>query len=127
MFPRGLWPVPSKLVPPWAPWEDLALDFITRLPSSLVSIAILIVVELFSKGTHFGALPTYLSAHKIAHIFIDLVCKHHGFPRVFCWITHLVFVSNFWQQISKLNCAKLHMSITYHPQTDATTPPTIPH
>lgn len=46
-------PIPSRV------WEDLSLDFITGLPLSQGYIAILVVVNRFSKGAHFGALPPH--------------------------------------------------------------------
>lgn len=46
-------PIPSQV------WEDLSLDFITGLPLSQGYSAILVVVDRFSKGAHFGALPPH--------------------------------------------------------------------
>lgn len=68
-------PVPSAI------WEDLSLDFITGLPSSHGHVMILVVVDRFSKGAHFGALPCHFTAFKVAALFLEIVCKHHGFPR----------------------------------------------
>ena len=70
----------QPLPPPAAVWEDLSLDFIIGLPSSQGFIVILVVVDRFSKGAHFGGLPTHYSAFKVASLFLDMVCKHHGFP-----------------------------------------------
>ncbi|KHN33954.1 Retrotransposable element Tf2 155 kDa protein type 2, partial [Glycine soja] len=44
--------------------------------------AILVVVDRFSKGVHLGALPTQFTAFKVASLFMDTVCKLHGFPRI---------------------------------------------
>lgn len=60
-------------------WEDLSMDFITHLPSSHGFTVILVIVDRYSKASHFGALPTNFSAFKVASLFLDLVCKHHGF------------------------------------------------
>lgn len=45
---------------PTAIWEDLSLDFITGLPPSHGFTVILVIVDNFSKGAHFAALPTHL-------------------------------------------------------------------
>ncbi|KHN31759.1 Retrotransposable element Tf2 155 kDa protein type 1, partial [Glycine soja] len=38
---------------------------------------ILVVVDRFTKGAHFGALPSSCSAHKVASFFIDIVTAYH--------------------------------------------------
>lgn len=71
-----LQPVPI----PSAVWEDLLLDFITGLPNSRGYSTILVVVDRFSKGAYFGALPSDYTAYKVGLLFLDMVCKLHGFP-----------------------------------------------
>lgn len=66
---------------PTTPWEDLSLDFITCLPKSQGYSTILVVVDRFSKGTHFGALPPCHTAYSVSLLFFDMVCKLHGFPQ----------------------------------------------
>jgi len=56
----------------------------------------MVVVDRFSKGTHFGPLPTHYTAHKVALLFFDLVCKIHGFPRSIVSDRDAVFLSAFW-------------------------------
>ena len=66
---------------PTGVWEDISMDFITYLPQSHGFTAILVVVDRYSKGVHFGALPTNYSTFKVASLFLNMVCKHHGIPR----------------------------------------------
>ncbi|XP_014511566.1 uncharacterized protein LOC106770264 [Vigna radiata var. radiata] len=76
--PAGLLqPLPT----PHDSWEDLSLDFITGLPPSVGHTVILVVVDRFSKGAHFGTLPNHFTAFRVAQLFMDMVCKHHGIPR----------------------------------------------
>lgn len=77
-------------------WEDLSLDFITGLPPSNGFTAILVIVDRFSKGAHFGALPTTFTAYKVATLFLDLVCKHHGMPHSLVSDRNPIFISRFW-------------------------------
>ncbi|RZB86790.1 Transposon Tf2-9 polyprotein isoform A [Glycine soja] len=51
-------PIPSHV------WEDLSLDFIIGLLSSHGFTMILVFVDRFSKGAHFGALPAHHTAYK---------------------------------------------------------------
>jgi len=87
-----LQPIP----PPSAPWEDLALDFITGLPSSSGFSVILVVVDRFTKGAHFGTLPAHFTASKVAQLFLDMVCKLHGFPKSLISDRDPIFISHFW-------------------------------
>lgn len=99
-------------------WEDLSMDFITRLLPSHGFTVILVVVDRYSKGVHFGALSTSFSTFKVTSLFLDLVCKHHGFPRSIVFDRDPVIVSSFWQELFRLSGTRLCMSTAYHPQTD---------
>ncbi|GJV02425.1 ty3-gypsy retrotransposon protein [Tanacetum coccineum] len=75
---RGLLqPLPT----PTAVWEGVSMDFITGLPASKDLTVILVVVDRFSKYAHFGTLPTTFNAPKVAELFMEIVVKHHGFPK----------------------------------------------
>lgn len=71
----------QTIPPPFSPWEDMALDFITGMPNYQGATVILLVVDHFSKGAHFDMLPTNFIVHRVAWLFIEMVCKLHGFPR----------------------------------------------
>lgn len=103
---------------PYAIWEYLSLDFITGLPSSHNYTTILVVVDRFTKGVHFGALPSQYPAFKAATLFIDTFCKLHGFPRSIVSDRDPLFISALWRELFRLSGTKLRMSTTYHPQTD---------
>lgn len=113
--PRLLQPIspPTKL------WEDLSLDFVTRLPPYHGSLVILVVVDHFSKGSHLGMLSTCFTASKVAQLFIDLVCNLHGFPHSLISDQDPIFMSHFWQELYKLSGTKLWMSTSYHPQSNS--------
>lgn len=69
-------PIPSQV------WEDVFMDFITGLPSSRGYTTIMVVVDRLSKYAHFAPLPTRFDALRVAHLFINIVVKHHGFPKL---------------------------------------------
>lgn len=102
-------------------WEDISMDFITHLPASHGYTVVLVIVDRFSKGMHLGALPAHFLAYKVVTLFLDLVCKHHGFPRNIVSDRDPVFLSSFWRELFRLHGTLLRMSMAYHPQTDGQT------
>lgn len=106
---------------PTAIWEDLSLDFITGMPLSQGNTAVLVVVDRFSKGAHFGALPTHFTAFKVTVLFLDIICKYHGIPRSLVSDRDPIFISKFWRELFKLCGTKLWMSTSYHSETDGQT------
>jgi len=108
-------PIPSTI------WEDLSMDFVTHLPSSNGFTTILVVVDRFSKGVHLGALPAHYTAFKVANLFLNIVCKLHGFPRSIISDRDPIFISSFWRELFRLSGTTLRMSTAYHPQSDGQT------
>ena len=78
------------------------MDFVTTLPVSRSMSVILVVVDRLSKYAHFGALPPYFTTVKVAKLFVDIVVKHHGFPKSIVSGLDLVFVSTFWRRLFEL-------------------------
>ena len=108
-------PIPARI------WEDMSIDFITGLPSSQGHTVIMVVVDRYSKGAHFGALPTQHTAHQVAVHFLTLVCKLHGFPRSLVSDRDALFLSQFWKELFRLSGTQLRMTTAYHPQSDGQT------
>nr|KYP43739.1 Retrotransposable element Tf2 [Cajanus cajan] len=108
-------PIPNVI------WEDLSLDFIISLPSFSGNIVILVVVDCFSKGAYFGTLPTHFTTFKVAQLFFDHVCKHHGVPRSLVFDHDHIFIRKFWRELFKVCSTKLCMSTSYHPESDGQT------
>lgn len=68
-------PIPSR------PWQDINMDFIIGLPNSYGHVAVLVVVDRFTKQAHFIALQLGFTASVVAEKLIQVVIKLHGFPR----------------------------------------------
>ncbi|GJW86965.1 ty3-gypsy retrotransposon protein [Tanacetum coccineum] len=102
-------------------WEDVSMDFIMGLPVYKGLLVILVVVDRFSKHAHFGPLPTNFNASKVVEIFIDMVVKHHGIPKMIVSDRDPIFVSKFWKELFEASGTNLKHSTAYHPQTDGQT------
>lgn len=116
-YPGLLSPLP---IPPHA-WHSISMDFIEGLPKSGSMDCILVVVDRFSKYSHFLALSHPFSAAKVAKLFLDNIYKLHGMPDSIVSDRDRVFTSNFWQQLFTLTGTQLCMSSAYHPQSDGQT------
>ena len=68
------------------------MDFVITLPISRGTSTILGVVDRLSKYAHLGALPPYFTVVKVSKLFVDIVFKHHGFPKSIVFYRDSVFV-----------------------------------
>lgn len=76
-YPGFLQPLPVLS----ASWEVIIMDFIEGLPTSGSANAILVVVDKFSKFTHFISLRHPFTAAVVAKLFMDTVFRLHGLPK----------------------------------------------
>ncbi|CAJ0919665.1 unnamed protein product [Ranitomeya imitator] len=105
-------PIPS------APWQHIAMDFITDLPASSGCTVIWVVVDRFSKMGHFTPLSGLPSAPKLAKLFIQHVLRLHGLPLHIVSDRGVQFISRFWRSLCKLLDVALEFSSAYHPQSN---------
>jgi len=94
-------------------------DFIVTLPrTQRGKDAIIVVVDRFSKMTHFVACEKAGDVSYVAYIYFKEVVKLHGIPRsiVSDWDTK--FLSHFWRCLWQLLGTKLLYSTSHHPQID---------
>lgn len=65
---------------PSAIWEEIGLDFITRLPTVKGQSVIIVVVDRLSKYCHLGSLAASYSASTVAEYFVKQIFRLHGIP-----------------------------------------------
>ena len=94
------------------------MDFLEGLPNSKGMTVIWVIVDRLNKYAHFLSLAHPYTAASIAKMFLDNTYKLHGLPRMIVSDKDKVFISKFWQELFKLLGTQLHLSTSYHPQTD---------
>ena len=91
-------PYPGLLQPlpvPQQAWSQITMDFIEQLPLSHGFDTIFVVVDRFTKFSHFMRLSHPYSAQQIAMAFLDNVYKLHGLPEVIISDRDRMFLSRF--------------------------------
>lgn len=81
----------------------------------------MVVVDRLTKYAHFMALSHPYTASTLAQVFFDDVYKHHGLPLNIISDRDPIFTSRFFKELMEKLDVELHMSTSYHPQTDGQT------
>ena len=100
VLPLGLYtplPIPS------APWVNISIDLI------------FVVVDRFSKMTHFISHHKINVATHIADLFFTEIVRLHGVPRSIVYDRDVKFLSYFWKVLWGKLGTKLLFSTTCHP------------
>ena len=67
-------------IPMWK-WEDITMDFITKLRSIARGMdSIRVIVDQLTKSAHFILIQESISSEKLAEIYVRKVVAHHGVP-----------------------------------------------
>jgi hypothetical protein len=94
------------------------MDFIVGLHKLGNKSIIMVVVDCISKYDHFRALLHPFTKSIVAQIFIDNIVKLHEIPHFIVSDRDPTFTRNFWQELLRLQGTQMHLSTSYHPQTD---------
>ena len=111
----------SPLELPYAPWQSIAMDFITELPTSDNCDQLWVIIDRFTKMAHFLPLRKEgKTAADLAVIFGREVWKYHGLPTDIVSDRDSRFTSETWKEFLRLSGIRPRMSTAFHPQTDGT-------
>ena len=95
------------------------MDFITGFPMIWRQHdSIMVVVDKFTKETHFILVKSTYKTNAIAKIFMKDIFILHGFPEEIVFDRDPRFTSNVWKSLFADLGTKLNFNTVYHPQTD---------
>jgi hypothetical protein len=102
-------PIPS------GPWTDITMNLVEAFPKSNGYTVILVIVNRFTKYSHFIPLKHPFTALVVAQAFFLNVVRLHGRPQSIVSDRDKIFTSSFWNELFKLWNTKSHLGIAYHP------------
>ena len=101
-------------IPVWK-WEDITMDFITKVPRTTRGVNSIWVISIQES----------ISAEKLADIYVREVVAWHGVPVSVVSDRYVHFTSRFWKRFHDEMGTRLHFSTAFHPQTDGKSERTI--
>ncbi|KAC9475837.1 hypothetical protein E3N88_45766 [Mikania micrantha] len=121
--PSGLLEHPE--IPQWK-WEQIAMDFITKLPRTSSGYdSIWVIIDRLTKSAHFLPIRETYKMEKLARLYIDEIVVRHGVPLSIILDRDSRFTSRFWQSLQQSLGTSVNLITAYHPQTDGQSERTI--
>ena len=102
-------------------WHTISMDFITALPECDGFNSILVVIDKFSKMSHFIPTRNDVTAAGVAQLFLSHIFKLHGLPVKIISDRDTKFTSMFWSELMKLLKVTLNLSTAHRAETDGQT------
>jgi hypothetical protein len=105
-------------------WQDMALDFVTKLPlfkeliTRVIYNSIIIVTDRLTKYVYFIPYLKSSLAENLAYIFYKYVMANYGFLQRIISDRDKLFTSRFWKLLIDLSGIYYKLLIAYHSQTD---------
>ncbi|KAD7116962.1 hypothetical protein E3N88_04230 [Mikania micrantha] len=106
--PSGLLVQPE--IPLWK-WEQIAMDFITKLPrTSSGHDTIWVIIDRLTKSAHFLPMRETFAMDKLARLYINEIVVRHGVPLSIISDRDSRFTSRFWQSLQKSLGTQLNLN-----------------
>jgi hypothetical protein len=106
-------PIPDR------PWDAVSMGFILGLPRTQRGFdSIFVIVDRFSKMTHFIPCQKTNDATHIVNLFFKEVIRLYSLPRSIVLDRNTKFVGHFWRTLWRKLGINLLLSSVNHPQTD---------
>nr|GEY20735.1 putative reverse transcriptase domain-containing protein [Tanacetum cinerariifolium] len=114
--PSGL--LVQPVIPEWK-WDNITMDFITKLPKSPQGFdTIWVIVDRLTKLAHFLPIRENDPLDKLARLYLNRIVARHRIPVSIICDCDRRFTSNFWRSFQKSLGTDISMSTAYHPETD---------
>ncbi|GJX18337.1 putative reverse transcriptase domain-containing protein [Tanacetum coccineum] len=102
------------------------MDLMTKLPrTSSGHDTIWVIVDRLTKSVHFLPMHEDYKMDILARLYLNEIVARHGVSISIISDRDSLFTSRFWQSMQEALRIRLHMSTTYHPQTDGQSEHTI--
>nr|GEW43604.1 hypothetical protein [Tanacetum cinerariifolium] len=106
-------------IPEWK-WDNITMDFITKLPKSSQGFnTIWVIVDRLTKFAHFLPIRENDPLDKLARLYLNRIMARHGIPVSIICDRDGRFTSNFRKSFQKALGTDIYMSTAYHPKTNA--------
>ena len=86
----------QPLAIPCQRWEEVSMDFITRLPKSEGKSVTMVIVDRMTKYAHFCALSIPFKDSTISTAFMETFQNLHGSPKIIVSDKDPIFTRHFW-------------------------------
>jgi transposase InsO family protein len=97
------------------------MDFITDLPTVRAKNSILVVVDRFTKMTHFTPCSKSIMVEETIQLILDGIVRLHGLLEEIVSDRGLQFASKFWHRLFEFLGVGIRLSSAFHPKTDGQT------
>nr|GFB40547.1 putative reverse transcriptase domain-containing protein [Tanacetum cinerariifolium] len=114
--PSGL--LVQPVIPEWK-WDNIMMDFITKLPNSSQGFdTIWVIVDRLTKSAHFLPVRENGPLDKLARLYLNIIVARYGIHVSIICDHDGRFTSNFWKSFQKALGTERSMSTAYHLETD---------